>query len=100
MGPQHPPQTLALPQGLEVDIQTAHSRVSQPSLSEGHVEMDPIKMAGVCDWLTPNNLTEVQSFIGFVTSTSISSKMSHMWPSPYTSSLRKGKHGDGPRMNR
>src|SRR5882724_6327638 len=35
-------------------------------LSEGHVEMDPVKVAGVQDWLTPKNVTEVQSFIGFV----------------------------------
>ena len=35
-------------------------------LSEGHVEMDPIKIAGVRDWLTPKNVTEVQSFVGFV----------------------------------
>jgi len=35
-------------------------------LSEGHVEMDPVKVAGVQDWLTPRNVTEVQSFIGFV----------------------------------
>ena len=35
-------------------------------LSEGQVEMDPIKIAGVRDWLTPKNITEVQSFVGFV----------------------------------
>src|SRR5882672_124921 len=35
-------------------------------LSEGCVEMDPVKVAGVRDWLTPRNVTEVQSFIGFV----------------------------------
>ena len=35
-------------------------------LSEGWVEMDPIKIAGVRDWLTPKNVTEVQSFVGFV----------------------------------
>jgi len=28
--------------------------------------MDPIKVAGVCDWLTPSSVTEVQSFVGFV----------------------------------
>ena len=28
--------------------------------------MDPIKIAGVRDWLTPKNVTEVQSFVGFV----------------------------------
>ena len=35
-------------------------------LSEGHVEMDPIKIASAWDWLTPKNVTEVQSFVGFV----------------------------------
>ena len=35
-------------------------------LSEGHVEMDPIKIAGIQDWLTPKNVTKVQSFVGFV----------------------------------
>src|SRR5882724_12047912 len=33
-------------------------------LSEGHVEMDPVKVAGVQDWLTPRNVTNVQSFVG------------------------------------
>ena len=35
-------------------------------LSEGCVEMVPIKIAGIWDWLTPRNVTEVQSFVGFV----------------------------------
>ena len=35
-------------------------------LSEGWVEMDPVKIAGVRDWPTPKNITEVQSFVGFV----------------------------------
>src|SRR5882672_7363276 len=35
-------------------------------LSEGHVEMDPVKVAGIRDWLTPRNVTEVQLFIGFI----------------------------------
>jgi len=35
-------------------------------LSEGHVEMDPIKVAGICDWPTPKNVTKVQSFVGFI----------------------------------
>jgi len=35
-------------------------------LSEGHVEMDPVKVAGIQDWLTPWNMTKVQSFVGFV----------------------------------
>jgi len=28
--------------------------------------MDPIKVAGICDWPTPMSVTEVQSFVGFV----------------------------------
>ena len=35
-------------------------------LSEGRMEMDFIKIAGVRDWLTPKNVTKVQSFVGFV----------------------------------
>ena len=35
-------------------------------LSEGWVEMDPIKIARVRDWPTPKNVTEVQSFVGFM----------------------------------
>src|SRR5882672_595565 len=35
-------------------------------LSEGFLEMDPIKVAGVCDWSTLRNVTKVQSFIRFV----------------------------------
>ena len=35
-------------------------------LSEGRVEMDPVKIASVRDWPTPKNVTEVQSFVGFI----------------------------------
>jgi hypothetical protein len=28
--------------------------------------MDPVKIAGVADWLMPSNKKEVQSFVGFV----------------------------------
>jgi len=35
-------------------------------LSEGHIEMDLVKIAGVKEWPTPKNVTEVQSFVGFV----------------------------------
>ena len=35
-------------------------------LSEGHREMDLVKVAGVQDWPVPRNVTEVQSFIGFI----------------------------------
>jgi len=35
-------------------------------ISENKVEMDPVKVAGVCEWPTPENRTDVQAFIGFV----------------------------------
>src|SRR5882724_1615026 len=35
-------------------------------LLEGCVEMDPVKVAGVCNWPTPRNVTKVQLFIRFV----------------------------------
>src|SRR5882672_11248578 len=35
-------------------------------LLEGHVEMDPVIVAGIQDWLTPRNVTKVQLFVGFV----------------------------------
>jgi hypothetical protein len=35
-------------------------------ISHNKVEMDPVKIAGVVDWPTTSNKTEVQSFVGFV----------------------------------
>ena len=35
-------------------------------ISENKVEMDPVKVAGVHDWPTLENRTDVQAFIGFV----------------------------------
>ena len=35
-------------------------------ISENKVEMDPVKIAGVYDWPTPENWTDVQVFIGFI----------------------------------
>src|SRR6266481_2513834 len=35
-------------------------------LSEGHVKMDLVKVAGIKEWPTPKNMTEVQSFVGFI----------------------------------
>ena len=37
-------------------------------LLEEWVELDPVKITRVRDWLTPKNVTEVQSFMGFVNS--------------------------------
>jgi hypothetical protein len=34
-------------------------------ISENQVEMDPVKVAGVVEWLEPSNKQEVQSFLGF-----------------------------------
>ena len=33
---------------------------------ENKVVMDPVKVAGVCEWPIPENRTDVQAFIGFV----------------------------------
>ena len=33
---------------------------------EGKVAMDPVKVAGVKDWLVPEQLVDIQSFLGFV----------------------------------
>jgi len=35
-------------------------------ISENKVEMDPVKVAGVHEWPTPENQTDVQAFIGFI----------------------------------
>jgi hypothetical protein len=35
-------------------------------ISHNKVEMDPVKIAGVVDWLTSSNTKEVQSFVDFV----------------------------------
>jgi len=35
-------------------------------ISENKVEMDPVKVAGVRDWPTPESWTDVQAFIGFI----------------------------------
>lgn len=35
-------------------------------ISQGHIEMDPVKVAGVAKWPLPTKKKEVQSFLGFV----------------------------------
>jgi len=35
-------------------------------ISENKIEMDPVKVAGVCGWPIPENRTDMQAFIGFV----------------------------------
>lgn len=34
-------------------------------LGHGKISMDPVKLAGVLEWPTPKNLTDVRSFLGF-----------------------------------
>ena len=34
-------------------------------VSHDSVKMDPVKVAGVTEWLIPTNKKEVQSFLGF-----------------------------------
>ncbi|SJL11309.1 uncharacterized protein ARMOST_14712 [Armillaria ostoyae] len=34
-------------------------------ISKGQVRMDPIKLAGIAEWLTPTKKKELQSFLGF-----------------------------------
>jgi len=35
-------------------------------ISENEVSMDPVKVVGVREWLTPENKTDIQAFLGFV----------------------------------
>jgi len=35
-------------------------------ISENEVSMDPVKVAGVREWPTPENKTDIQAFLGFV----------------------------------
>ena len=35
-------------------------------ISENEVSMDPVKVAGVQEWPTPENKTDVQAFLGFI----------------------------------
>ena len=35
-------------------------------ISKDHVEMDPAKVQGIQEWLMPQNVKEVRSFLGFV----------------------------------
>ena len=34
-------------------------------ITDGHVKMDPAKVAGILDWPTPQKLKQVQAFLGF-----------------------------------
>src|SRR5882672_2081844 len=64
-------------------------------LSEGHIEMDPVKVASIRDWPTRGMSPRFNHSLGSSISTSDSSKTSHMCPSPSTSSPRQEKHGNG-----
>jgi len=40
-------------------------------ISENKVSMDLVKVAGVREWPTPENKTDVQAFLGFVRATGV-----------------------------
>jgi hypothetical protein len=42
-------------------------------ISHNKVEMGPVKIAGVADWLMPSNKKEGESFVGFVDNSSLGS---------------------------
>src|SRR5882672_199072 len=66
MGPGHPPQTADLPQGEKCTFGQPMVEFLGLILLEGRIEMDPVKVAHVHNWLIPRNITEVKSFIRFV----------------------------------
>jgi hypothetical protein len=51
---------------LVLDHMCKHKLYLWPEKCEFHVEMDPVKIAGVMDWPTPSNKKDVQSFVSFV----------------------------------
>ena len=60
--------------------------------------MDPVKVASIHDWLTLRNVTEVQSFVGFINFYwCFIQDFSHMAKPLH---LLTKKHGDGPKSNR
>ena len=34
-------------------------------ITPGHVGVDPVKVSGVTDWLTPQNVCNIHQFLGF-----------------------------------
>ena len=69
-------------------------------ISEGMVEMDPVKVSGVLEWQEPQNKREVQSFVGFQISTDGSSRISLTMRVPSSTSLRKMSDGVGESRSR
>ena len=69
-------------------------------ISEGKVEMDPVKIAGVKEWPTPTCLTEVQSFLGFVNSIADSSRTLPTLPTLSMLSRRRTLLGSGQRKKK
>ena len=58
--------------------------------------MDPIKIASVQDWPTPKNVTEVQSFVGFINFYHrFIPNFSHV-ASPLHRLTKRRNRGDGP----
>ena len=35
-------------------------------VSENCIEIDPVKVKGIAEWLTPQNVSDIQKFCGFV----------------------------------
>jgi len=69
-------------------------------LSEGHVEMDPVKCGWCLRLADPEDVTEVQSFIGvcpilYWPSSRTFPHVAQKTPSP---AHKKGKRGDGPKI--
>ena len=48
------------------DIHRKEIKYLRLVILENKVVMDPVKVAGVCDWPTLENQTDVQAFIGFI----------------------------------
>jgi len=67
--------------------------------SEGRVEMDPVKVAGVHDWPTLRNVTKVQSFVRLINFYQrLIQDFLHM-AKPLHQLTKKGEHGNGPKTN-
>jgi hypothetical protein len=64
-------------------------------ISLGTIMMDPMKVAGVTDWLIPKLKKEVQTFLGFMNFYTGSSKGFCILLDPYSTSRRKMLHGIG-----
>jgi len=64
--PQHPSEAQTILKAEKCIFEQPRVKYLSLILSEGCIEMDLVKVAGVQDWPTPRNVTKVQSFIGFI----------------------------------